>query len=395
MQTEYISHVSLAAIRTTYAAYVSVFLVAVASLLLMPAVSLAADIRSGDSILVSASSTVVGNAYFAGGSITSNSKISGDLVAAGGTIIVSGPVAADALLAGGTISVLSDISDDARIAGGNITITGSVARDLVVAGGQIHISGKGIGGDLLVGGGEVTIDAPVKGNVRIGGGKITINGEVGGNVEIMSDNITLGPTAIIAGDFTYHSSKLATFASGSQIKGKTNFIQTNTNRVAPAALAAFLTFWAIAKFFMVLIGALFVGLFFRRYALEVVTQTIEAPLKTVGLGLVVLIVLPIASLILITTIVGIPFGVLGVLGFIAILIFASLFVPVLLGALIWKLFRRNEEYTITWVSILVGVIAYMILSAIPIIGGLIKFVLILLVLGVGSSLKWQAIKEWR
>ena len=367
------------------------------SALIIPLVAFAAEVRLGESPSFSSSETVQGDLYLAGGNITSAGKVNGDLVIGGGNIIVSGLVSQDLAVGGGSVTIVSDVGDDVRIAGGNITLSGKVGNDVVIGGGQTSISGAGVSGDVLWAGGALRVDAPVGGKMQLAGGEATINAHVRGNVAFKGKKLTLGKNAVIDGNLDYSAQQEATMEEGVVVKGKTTYTPqaTPASKISVQGILAFLTLLLLGKFLSALIFALALGLFFHRYAQTLVGNAMAQPLLEIGRGLVVLIVLPVASIIFIVTLIGIPFGILGLIAFVALLIFASPIAAIITGSVVHKWYSKSAEYHVTWQTITLGVVVLTLIGFVPLLGGIAKFVLILLALGSILKMKWEVMQEWR
>ncbi len=363
-------------------------------MLAVPLVGFAATFRTGDTVDLRGGEGIADDVYAAGGTVTSASIITGDLYAGGGTVLVTGPVSADAVIGGGTVTVTSTIGDDLRIGGGTIIVQGTVGGDVVVGGGQIHLAGRSISGDVLAGGGMVRVDSPVAGDLKAGGGEVYINAPVSGNVTIEAEKITLGSNAVIIGNLTYKSPQEVVMEPGAEVRGQTTYTPTPHRSDAGAALAAFLSIALLIKILMLLAGALVFGLIFNRYSTRLVHDSFAKPLAHAGVGLIVLILMPVLSILLLVTVIGIPLGILGFLAFGALMIFSWLMAPVLLGSFIYQWFMKGS-YLVNWKTILVGVLAYVILSHLPFIGWLLQLALMLVTLGAIVKLKWHLAKQWR
>lgn len=373
--------------------------VGVASLLIaasiIPAVALAASFRVGQQPNVPASEKITGDLYIAGGNVSSHGPVTGDLVIGGGNILVDSAVSQDLIVGGGSVTILSAVADDLRVGGGNIVISGSVKGDVVAAGGQTQISGVGIGGDVLWAGGVLRVEAPVTGNLTLRGGDVTIQSTVHGNVDFRGEKLTLGKNAVIDGNLTYRSPKEATMEEGAVVKGSTNYEPQKSIQGDKKGIATIISVALFGKFLSILACALVIGLLFRRYSAELLTIATSQPLTEMGRGVVVLIMLPIVSIILLVTLLGIPFGILGLLGFVAVLIFVSIVAPIILGSLVHKWVFKPMDYEVTWKTILLGVVLYTILGFIPILGWLCILLLTLLTVGSMVKFKWDMLKEWR
>lgn len=361
-------------------------------LTLMPTLGRAAEVRAGDQPSVKEEERLTEDIYIAGGNVTSAGALGADLIAAGGTVLVSGDVAADLAAAAGSVTVLGNVGDDVRAAGGNILLRSEVGGDVVLAGGQLNIGGS-IAGDLLAGGGAVRVDAPVSGNVRIGGGDVYLNSAISGNVEVYTDKLTLGKGARIAGSLTYAAGKEATMEEGAVVSGEVTF-NKRERTVSVGGIVAIISLALIATTLSQLAAALLLGLVFRRYAVRLVETAAAKPLLEVGRGLIICIVLPVASLMLLWSLIGIPLGILGLLIFAMTIVFLWIITPVLLGSFAYRSFFGGE-FDVNWKTILLGVFVYALLGLIPIVGWLAQFILMLLTLGAVAKMKWEIAKEWR
>lgn len=370
--------------------------VLIVAMVLVPTALFALELKVGEQPSVSSGERIKGDVYIAGGSVQSSGTIEGDLIAAGGSILINGSVSADIVAVGGNITVLGTVGDDVRVAGGNIIISAPIGGDLVVGGGQVQITGAGVGGDLLVGGGVVRVDAPIKGNVHIGGGEIFLNAPVSGNVEFNGDKLTLGRLANIGGNLTYRAKKEAVMEEGAVVQGETKYEPwKNTRSGYKTALPVILSIFVLGKFFALLTCSLLLGLFFRRYANELVQKAVAQPLLEIGRGFVTLIVLPAASVLLFVTLVGIPLGILGMVSFIGAIVFSLIAVPIVLGSVAQKWIFKGDHYEVSWKTILLGAVLYAILGIIPFIGWIIACGFMLLTLGAALKIKVDIVRSWR
>lgn len=367
--------------------------IALIALLLFPALSRAAEIVAGEQASLPAGTPIAHNAYLAGGAVVSGAAIGGDLSVAGGTIVVNGPVAADLLAAGGNISILGDVRDDARIAGGTIVISGSVGNDLVVAGGTITAIGPKVGGDALIFGGNVRLASPVSGNVMIRGGNITIDAPVSGNVEVHAQNLTLGSHAVISGNLTYEATKAATMDAGAAVKGQTAFTPIVNVKQGPAAAVAIFSVWLLSIFAALLVCALIIRMLIGRYTLSVARAALARPWHSLLVGFIGAVVLPVAAAVMMFTVVGIPLGILTALGYVALLVFSWLFAPLIVGSFIehWWHSRAPE---MPWQVVIYGVVAYVVIGLIPLIGWLFKALVLLIAFGAILEKKREIFSEW-
>lgn len=371
----------------------------VLSLFALPVLASAAEFKAGQQPSFPSGEKIGENLYMAGGTVVSAGNADKDVMIAGGTALVSGPVAGDLFVVGGNITVSSPVAGDLRVGGGNIAITSDIAGDAVVGGGQITLSGKSVGGDTVIAGGSVIITSEVKGNLKIAGGEIYINAPINGDADIKAKNLTLGPNADIKGNLKYQAVEPVVIEEGGKVQGETTFTEIKGNkegkRNAALGMLGFLSFLFVGKFLMLLTAALLLGLIFSRYSKELVEKATANSLKELGRGIVAFIVLPIISVILLITFIGIPLGIIGLLSFIMLCIFGMIITPIFLGALANKWIFRKSDYAVNWKTILLGAVVYMILGLIPFLGWIALCVSTAITIGAALNIKWQVVKEWK
>jgi cytoskeletal protein CcmA (bactofilin family) len=366
-------------------------------LVLLPTFAIAAQFAVGEQPSLAAGTIVSDDVYMAGGSVTSAATIRGDLIAGGGSVLVSGPVTGDVIVGGGNVTILGEVSDDVRAGGGTVIIQGVVRGDVVAGGGQISMTGPRVDGDIVIGGGSVRVDAAVGGDVHVAGGDVYVNAPVGGNVLINSGTVTLGGKAVIAGNLTYEAEQAATIETGAIVRGETNFTERagSGDEGAAAALAAIASAALFAKLLMSIVGSLAIAYFFHRYSHELVATAVMQPVKEFVRGIVTLIVLPILSIILIATILGLPLGLFGLLAFGMLILFGSLIGPLFVGSLIHKWIWKPAGYVVNWKTVLIGCIAYVVFGLIPVVGWIATSFFTITALGAALRIKWEIVKEWR
>jgi cytoskeletal protein CcmA (bactofilin family) len=179
--------------------YVTIALVtATAAVALLAGIALAQTptdkLRSGNEITIPAGETIAHDLYAFGGAVRIAGTVDGDLVASGGIVDVSGTVTGDVLAAGGTVSVGGTVGGDVRVAGGTVSISGSVTEDLLVTGGQVSLSPSGsVGEDVIAGTGQLAIDGTVTGDLMASTGSYGKSGTIGGTEDVRISTAPAGP----------------------------------------------------------------------------------------------------------------------------------------------------------------------------------------------------------
>ncbi len=329
------------------------------------------------------------NLYTGGENVIINSAVLGDLFAAGGSVNLTAPVEEDFFAASGNVTVSGEISGDARIVGGNIVINAPIKGDLLVAGGTVSFGQNGsVGGDLWIGGGVVNLTSPVAGNVRIGGGEIFINNSILGELNVLADEqLTFGPSAVVLNKINYSGAKDPVLESGSQVGNIERDLSTAYGERDKNNL---MNIYAFLKIIILLITALLMWKFLRKDTSKLITKSSEKFWVNFGVGLLGLIVIPIISLLLLITIVGMAISFILMLIYVLFIIIASVGSLFLMGMYIEKLLKakKAEDETETVVhtelntgTLLWGVLAMLVLGFIPYLGSVVTFVFFLVVFG--------------
>lgn len=373
-------------------------LIALMCLFLVPASALAATFRAPQSGTATISDRETAkNAYLAGNTVSVMGTVLEDLVAAGNTITVNGTVNNSANIAGNSIIINGKIGKSVRAAGANITISNSVGSDVFVAGGTINIEQSAIvNNDLIAAGGTIDLNGVINGNAYLSGGQITINGKINGDVIIKNSNkVTINNNAVIKGNLDYQAQQEALINPDAKIDGSVNFKkianQNDISSIFKVGITLFSLLMTLATFLLLLV-LIYV---FPKLMRSVIEKSFAKPWENLGIGFVYLIIVPIAAIILMVTIIGMPIGFLA-LGLYAVTLgIAKLLVPILAGVLIFKWLGKEKIYRLDWVTVLVGVIITFLIGLIPVIGWLALFVLFLFALSQFASGGIELVKKQR
>ena len=359
-------------------ALAGLFVTAILLALATPAA--AADIRSGD-VTIAQSETINDDLYVFGNNINILGTVRGDVIAAGSIVTIAGMVTGNVNAAGNAITVSGHVVGSVRAAGNTIAIDGRVEGDVVAAGSTVAVSsGAQIGRDLISGTGSVTISGPVGRDVRGSAGTLVIDGHVGRDATVEVTTLRLTDRAVVDGSVSYGSKNEAIRAPGAVVQGK--FERREPQNAAPVTPAPTATAIDLLKG---LAGLLILGLLLVVLVPGFMRRTSEAlavnPWASVGLGVAVLIGIPIFAVL--AFIVGAFIGGwwIGLVALALYLAAIAISLPVAAVAIgRWVLARVNLARDLP-VALVVGVIVLVLLSVIPYVGGLIAFFACLLGLG--------------
>jgi hypothetical protein len=332
-------------------------------------------IRSGNEVTVETSQVIEGDFYGMGQSITLSGMAERDVYALGSTITINAPVNEDLTVAGVAVHLHGTIGDDVRVLGGEVVIAEAITDDLVVLGGRVTVlSTAKVGGDVIFFGGELILDGPVEGTVYGRGESFRIDAYVGGNVDIQGDStITLGDRAQVAGNITYTSGIELMRAPNAVVMGTVSRGEDRPIEEVPLHRFLIINLMVIA----------FSGLslfFVLRTRTEKLVHVFMEGYGRFGLtGLGMFLALPIVGTILLISGIGSIVGMAVILGYVALLLSACMFIPILFGVVFQKVFKLGQ--TITVFTVLLGACIVLGVCFIPVVGPLLVFVVFLM--GVG------------
>jgi cytoskeletal protein CcmA (bactofilin family) len=141
--------------------------------------------RSGQEVVIPAGETVQGDLIASAGTVRVDGRVDGDLVATGGQVTVAGTVTGDVLVGAGSTTVTGEVDGDLRAGTGQARIEGRVGEDVLLGAGQATVASESqIGGDLIFGTGRMQMDGTVAGSVLGSTGNYTRGGSVSGSERV-------------------------------------------------------------------------------------------------------------------------------------------------------------------------------------------------------------------
>lgn len=328
--------------------------------------------RAEESAAISINDSVDGSAYLAGSTINVSGKINGDLYCAGQTITISGEVTGDILCAGQTITMTGSVAGDVRLAGQTVSVSSNVRKSASLFGQTIILGRDGkIGQDATVTGQSVTIDGSIGRDLVVASASADINATIGRDVTAYTDAFHLGKNAAIGGTVDYTSPQTLTRAKGASVAGKINY--TEATEYTGRDTDAYSPFAAIVWSFMLLGSALIFALIFPRVlhgTTETSAKSAPQALLAILVGFIATIVVPVAILLLMVTILGIPLGIVLLFAWLFVLALSGVFAAYFAGRVIWR------SQTNALLIMLAGSALIVILLMIPILNVLITLLCI-------------------
>lgn len=297
----------------------------------------------------------------AGNKITNKANIDGLSLMAGNDILANGS------------------SSYAFYAGNNIEIRENISKDLFVAGNKIMVyKDTMVGRDAFIVGNSVIIKSNLPRDLRIGANLVNLSGvTINGDAYLMASEIILDENTVIVGKLIYpedanirglNLAKLGEVISTKKIETviKYNFMDSVKDIV----------FSICASLIVMLV--LFYVLPNTKTKLDNLNLKVDTILKTIGIGFLVLIVVPLVSIIGIFTNILTPIAlILGCVYTIAIYLSTLLSSYIIGNTLMIKIFNKDSKY----LALVMGIILIKLVKYIPVIGGVIYFICLLYGMG--------------
>jgi cytoskeletal protein CcmA (bactofilin family) len=323
---------------------------------------LGGKVRSGREVTVPAGETVQGDLVASAGTVRIDGRVDGDLVASGGQVTVAGTVTGDLLAAAGSTTISGEVGGDARIATGQARLQGQVGEDLLVAAGQATVDrGARIGGDLIFGTGRIQMDGAVAGSVLGSTGNYARGGSVGGSERV---NVQQPP--------------------GQRQPTLADRVVDAVRRYVSILVIGVLLLWLLPR---VLRGA--------------ADAARRRPLVSFGVGILgfIGVIVALVLLLFVTVLVAVVLGLLGLGSLTGVTVFGGLlaaaaivFLFVLavafaaqatVGLALGRLLVRGDgrSFLGSLGALAVGVLVVVLVAAIPVAGGFLEALLVLLGLG--------------
>jgi len=423
-------------------------LVALLMLGLAPA-SLALDGREGDNVVIGPDEVIDDDLYVGATTFTLDGTVKGDLIVAGSEITINGTVEGSVWAAGRTVTVNGTVKNSARIAGAALIVgeNAKITRDLIAAGYSLETkAGSSIGSDLYYGGAQALAAGTVARDVKAGCNGFELRGSIGRNAEIfLSESANVGQYPQAAGFMPYLPPVPTvpyqlTLAPGAKIGGNLDYtswtsvstegivagqatrhdppVNQTQRRVQPveagragafsAGMAVLIWIWNQARrlITLFLVGML-LAFVFPAWTKKLMDKVQGQPLPSLGWGfvtmvavffgfwIIVFVTVLLALLLGVITLGGLM-GTVVALGVLAALVLVIAFglaagyvsqvvISYLIGRLIFA--KAHLDQTLERIlALVVGLILYVLVTAIPCVGSIIGFVAALF--GLGAIWLW-------
>lgn len=334
----------------------------------------AVEIRHTHSYTLPAHEVVHNDLVVMAGDVRIDGTVEGDLISFSRSVTVNGTVKGDLIAFARDIRITGTVSDDVRGFSQYLTIEGNVGKHVTAFCQNLDMRDKSqVGSNVYGFVSEVRAYGHLLRDLTLFAGDTVLAGQVDGVVRLRGDRLTVASAARIPGTVVYRGHKKPVIESGAQI-GKLDFVQIV--RKPRYSQPGFYLKQAIRYVGTLLLAALLIWLVpgtFHRVAANVGSLG-----RGAGIGLPLAVSIPVAAVILMITMVGLPIGlIMGALY--AILLYGGhIFAGTWLGA---KLLSRPEGKLASVGAAAVGLLIYRVSKFIPYVGPLVMVVAAVVGLG--------------
>lgn len=233
-------------------------------------------------------------------------------------------------------------------------------NDQVVLTGRLLVEGDSTVDTAVIFNGPATIEGIVREDLFVLNGDTEVSGKVDGDVVVFNGDVTVRSGAEIGGDLVTQGTP--TVEDGATVRGSRSNITTKFD-YDMAGFAGRFVWWLGYTVSVLILGLLLLA--FAPRLDQVVVETIRSRLgASIGWGIGLFFLLPVAAVLLLVTVVGIPLGIFVLLGLGLIYTLGYTVATLGVGRLVM---RSSSRYG----AFLVGLVILRALGLIPILGGVL------------------------
>ncbi len=335
----------------------------------------ATEFRKGEGTETVRSDEVIhGDLYMTGGRARIEGTVEGDVFIFAETAEINGHVKGDVIAFAQVTRITGQVDGNIRAFANTLSITGTVDKNVLAFCETVDVTESGkIGGSFTAFTTGPSLDGHIGRDVLLMAHTTEINGKIGGSIDVRGDTFAIGPKAEIGSYIKYKGNKPAEVSSAAKLFSPVQFSKLEHDRENTASHYLWQLIWAAA----LLLFGLVVFLLMPDFSRQAVAST-ERYGASFGLGVLVMFGVPIAAIIACVTVVGLFVGVFTLFIWYTALYVAQVVVGGFVGQLL--LGRTTESWPLIG-RMIIGLFFVRLITAVPQIGGWVKFAVIVWGLG--------------
>lgn len=348
-----------------------------------------ADSPDGGMVILPSQEVHEGDFFAWGRSIDISGTVNGDVYLIGAQIHIDGVVNGSVLAIGGSIDIDGHVTKSCRLMGGQILVSGKIDDSLSCLCGNLQTISTGyLAGNVVVTAGNIDLAAPIAGTATVMAANVRESATIQHDLQGYVGKMRITSKAVIHGDLDYKSSSPAVIDNGAQIRGEVIYHPSLVHHLLDTSWIHQLfvgsqVIITLMNFIYTLAMCWLISRFFPSSLREAATYLSSHAWKSLGYGLLFVIVMPLIVLLLFATVLGVPLALtvmaFNVLGFYTGKIYALFWLSDKVISK-WK-FKKLWPFFIGFTVVYFGV------TALPFIGPAIA--LVTLLFGLGSALLSQ------
>ncbi|MEM9620279.1 MAG: polymer-forming cytoskeletal protein [Pseudomonadota bacterium] len=359
---------------------------------LAPDLAQALELRQSDEVVtIAADETIDDTVLIAAETVLIEGTVTGDVVAVGRRIEMSGQVQGNLITFAETITVTGQVDGTALGGSSDYSLRGAViAGDLWAAAEKVAIDEDSrVGRNATVAIESASVSGMVGADLYAFAETIEVNGALGRNLEVFAYRLRLLDDARVGGDVRFRTDNkdLLHRSPGAEIVGEVELMGLpddfqERSRYATVEFYLWQAAWLVGAF---VTGLIFLWLVPR--CRELALGTGGAALKTVGIGFLGLITIPIGAILIALTVVGIPLSIITLAAWMLGVYLAKILVAAMLGRMLFV----DSDAVVK--NLLVGLAIVVVAINLPFVGGVISFLLTLVGLGLLLQYLFEALSS--
>jgi hypothetical protein len=278
-------------------------IVAIVAVLVAPG-SLIAEIRTSNRIIVPSGDVVVEDLYAVGGRTIIEGTVEGDVFVISGELTITGTVTGDVVgMVGGRARISGSVEGSVRLAAVDLEVTGRVADDVAIVTLDGDVAAD-VGRDVLVIAGRASVGGTVGRDVRGQAWTMRVAADVGRDILARVDRLSLAGT--VGDDVVYGATLDADVADDFEFGGQ--LIRRRVfSPVWSKAVGRAVALLGLAGFMVTGLVLLWV---FRGTTADAIEMVGARPGRSALIGLLLVVLPPLAAVPLFLTLVGLPVAVI-------------------------------------------------------------------------------------
>lgn len=337
--------------------------------------------------------------FIGGNTVRFQSQITGDLIGGSRELVFSGNCDGNINWGAQWITIGGTVKNSVRTFAYSVDINADIGRNLI-AGAQRVLVGPDsrIVKDALIFGDEIEFEGYVGEKLTIRAESVDLAGKVDGDVEITARVLEIKPNTVIAGDLIYETPERIKIPNSVDILGQTKWIESDQTK-EESGYRAFMpiifsiimfivisvlyylwvfiwlllfgnTWVIIITFLALIISSIVIVSLNKNLANRSVTVLEKRFFPALGLGVLIIILFPVASLIAFISFIGWPLGFIIIFAFGSFSLAGTIYCAQFLGCFIGRILNLGKK-RLSIFTLMIGIILLALLTLIPVVGWII------------------------